>query len=55
MANHEHVALLKQGVAAWNAWRTSNQPRLAPVRVASLRFAATSFASQRIAPLRLLG
>jgi uncharacterized protein YjbI with pentapeptide repeats len=24
MANNEHVALLKQGVAAWNAWREKN-------------------------------
>jgi hypothetical protein len=24
MANDEHVALLKQGVNAWNAWRDEN-------------------------------
>lgn len=24
MANDEQVALLKQGVAAWNAWRDEN-------------------------------
>jgi hypothetical protein len=24
MANDEHVAILKKGVAAWNAWRDEN-------------------------------
>jgi hypothetical protein len=24
MSNDEHIALLKQGVAAWNAWRDAN-------------------------------
>ena len=24
MANDEHVAILKQGVDAWNAWRRAN-------------------------------
>src|SRR5260370_10247118 len=29
MANDEHVALLKKGVAAWNAWREEN-PHISP-------------------------
>jgi hypothetical protein len=29
MPNDEHVALLKQGVAAWNAWRNEN-PNIPP-------------------------
>jgi hypothetical protein len=29
MANEEHVALLKQGVAVWNAWRDEN-PNIFP-------------------------
>src|SRR6266852_1453788 len=30
MANDEHVAMLKQGVAAWNAWRDENRNVLHP-------------------------
>jgi uncharacterized protein YjbI with pentapeptide repeats len=30
MANNEHVALLKQGVAAWNAWRRESRPKIRP-------------------------
>ena len=29
MANDEHIALLKKGVAAWNAWREAN-PAIRP-------------------------
>jgi uncharacterized protein YjbI with pentapeptide repeats len=46
MANDEHVAILKQGVAAWNAWRKEN-PDLRPdlrdmPRIQSLRGANLS-------------
>ena len=29
MANDEHIAILKKGVAAWNAWRHEN-PDISP-------------------------
>jgi hypothetical protein len=35
MANNEHVALLKKGVAAWNEWRIKN-PSGANLRKRSL-------------------
>jgi hypothetical protein len=38
MANDEHVALLKQGVAAWNAWRDEN--RIRPDLTGALLFGA---------------
>jgi hypothetical protein len=38
MANDEHVALLKQGVDAWNAWRRENHYDIRPnLRAADLR------------------
>jgi uncharacterized protein YjbI with pentapeptide repeats len=37
MANNEHVALLKQGVAAWNAWRRENPDIRPDLREADLR------------------
>jgi hypothetical protein len=36
MANDEHVALLKQGVAAWNAWRDENPDIYPNLREANL-------------------
>ena len=57
MANDEHVALLKQGVAAWNAWRDENpdiDPDLfeADLNGANLRGANLSRANLRGANLR---
>jgi choline dehydrogenase-like flavoprotein len=37
MANDEHVALLKQGVPAWNAWRGENPGIRPDLREADLR------------------
>jgi hypothetical protein len=36
MANDEHVALLKQGVAAWNAWRDENPSTIPNLSEANL-------------------
>jgi hypothetical protein len=36
MANDEHVAMLKKGVAAWNAWRDENLDILPDLRGADL-------------------
>jgi hypothetical protein len=57
MANDEHVALLKQGVAAWNAWRRK-KPDILPdlgkanLRNANLRKAKLGEANLRKANLR---
>ena len=36
MANDEHVAMLKKGVAAWNAWRDENRDIRPDLRGADL-------------------
>jgi hypothetical protein len=41
MANDEHVALLKQGVAAWNAWREEDANIRPDLRGANLTNAKT--------------
>ena len=43
--NREHVALLKQGVAAWNEWRLKNPDTSPNLRGADLRGAALSGAN----------
>src|SRR5215468_5090127 len=53
MANDEHVALLKKGVEAWNAWRDEN-PNIRPdLREADLREADLSGADLSKANLRV--
>jgi hypothetical protein len=37
MENEEHVAILKKGVKAWNAWRDENPNILPDLRGAALR------------------
>jgi uncharacterized protein YjbI with pentapeptide repeats len=37
MANEDHVARLKQGVAAWNAWRVENENEFPDLKGADLR------------------
>lgn len=35
MANPEHLAILKQGVEAWNEWRRETRPILRPFLVST--------------------
>jgi uncharacterized protein YjbI with pentapeptide repeats len=55
MANDEHVALLKQGVAAWNAWRDENPGTRPDLSEANLREANLSGTNLRGANLREAG
>jgi uncharacterized protein YjbI with pentapeptide repeats len=52
MANDEHVALLKQGVEAWNAWRDENPGIRPDLSEADLSKANLSYANLRGANLR---
>ena len=45
MANDEHVAILKKGVEAWNAWRDENPDIRPDLRGANLREANLSRAN----------
>ena len=45
MANEEHIALLRQGVDAWNAWRRENPDVTPDLRKADLRWANLQGAS----------
>jgi pentapeptide repeat protein len=51
MANDEHVAMLKKGVAAWNAWRRKNPYICVDLRGADLSGADLHWATLREANL----
>lgn len=53
MANEEHLALLKQGVEAWNTWRKRNPEEQPDLSGANLRGASLSEANLREANLNL--
>ena len=51
MANDEHVALLKKGVAAWNAWRRENYN--IPVDLRGANFSGASLSKALLFGARL--
>jgi uncharacterized protein YjbI with pentapeptide repeats len=53
MANNEHVALLKQGVAAWNAWRDEN-PNIRP-DLSKADFSGRDLRNANLGGARLIG
>jgi uncharacterized protein YjbI with pentapeptide repeats len=53
MANPDHIARLKKGVASWNAWRDENHTSFLDLREANLREADLSEAN--LTPANLLG
>jgi len=55
MANEEHVALLKQGVDAWNVWRRDKPDVVPDLRTAGLRGANLSKADLSGMGLRAAG
>jgi uncharacterized protein YjbI with pentapeptide repeats len=58
MANDEHVALLKQGVEAWNAWRNENRnirPDLAGADLAGARLIGAYLRGANLFEVNLAG
>jgi hypothetical protein len=58
MANQEHVALLKQGVAAWNAWRAENrdvQPDLSGANFSEANLREANLSGANLMGAQLVG
>jgi len=58
MANDEHVALLKQGVAAWNAWREENsnlRPDLSGANLAGANLSGANLSGTDLSEASLSG
>jgi hypothetical protein len=58
MANQEHLALLKQGVQAWNAWRQANpsiKPDLSDADLKQARLEGANFQNVEFSDVNLSG
>ena len=58
MASDEHVALLKQGVAAWNAWRDQSpdiRPDLTKANLANSTIGSSSLNDAKLSRANLQG